>query len=96
MVFMIHTRIVTCLKNVFGTGLILERMTFLTGVPMYPGIITRSPLILLGLIFLEPILYWNSKSKLCIPVSTKAKANGVVDAALADRLRRRSLFSAGN
>jgi hypothetical protein len=47
---MIPIKIVTCLKNVSGTGPILERMTFLTGVPMYFGIIISFRQLLLGLL----------------------------------------------
>ena len=97
MVFMIHTRIVTCLKNVSGTGLISERMTFLTGVLMYSGITTRSPLTFVGL-----ITFWN-QSYIGIARANsascgyhKAEENGVVDAALADRLSGEAYFLRGN
>ena len=93
---MIHTRIVICLKNVFGTGPILEPMTFLTGALMYPGITIKFRPTFVGL-----ITFWNqsyigiARANSAFAVITKAKADGVVDAALANRLRGEAYFLRG-
>ena len=96
MLFMIPIRIVTCLKNVSGTELILERMTSSTGVPMYFGITIRFRPTFVGL-----ITFWNqsyigiARANSVFAVITKAETDGVIDHALANRLRGEAFFLRG-
>ncbi len=93
---MILIRIVTCLKNAFGTGLILERMISSTGVQMYFGITTKLRQFLLGLLLFGTNLILVLQGQiLYLPLLLRQQTDGVIDPALASRLRGEAFFLRG-